>query len=131
MREEPKPAAAARVEYLARIHRVTDHIERHLDERLALEDLARVACFSPFHFHRVFTACAGEPLYRFILRLRLEKAANQLAQNPGKSIIRRRAGLRVRQLGGLRPRVPLGLRHERERVARRRQQGSQSDWQGR
>jgi AraC family transcriptional regulator len=86
MREEPKPAAAARVEYLARIHRVTDHIERHLDERLTLEDLARVACFSPFHFHRVFTACAGEPLYRFILRLRLERAANQLAQNPGKSV---------------------------------------------
>jgi AraC family transcriptional regulator len=83
---DPNPFVAARAEYLARIHRVMDHIERYLDERLTLEDLARVACFSPFHFHRVFTACAGESLYRFILRLRLEKAASQLLQNPRKSI---------------------------------------------
>jgi AraC family transcriptional regulator len=65
-----------RAEYLARIHRVTDYIERHLEERLTLERLAAVANFSPFHFHRVFTACVGESLYRFIHRLRLEKAAN-------------------------------------------------------
>jgi len=86
MHDAPKPNPAARAEYLARIHRVTDHIERHLDERLTLEDLARVACFSPFHFHRVFTAITGEPLYQFILRLRLERAANQLRQNPRKSV---------------------------------------------
>jgi AraC family transcriptional regulator len=85
-RPSPPASAAARAEYLGRIHRVTDHIERHLDERLALEELARVACFSPFHFHRIFTACVGETLYQFILRLRLERAANQLAQNPGKSV---------------------------------------------
>ena len=82
----PEPHAAARAEYLARIHRVMDHVERHLDEPLALADLARVACFSPFHFHRVFTACTGETLYQFVLRLRLERAANQLAQLPDKSI---------------------------------------------
>jgi AraC family transcriptional regulator len=82
----PKPTAASRAEYLARIHRVTDYIERHLDRRLGLPELARVACFSPFHFHRVFTACTGETLYQFILRLRLEKAASQLAQNKRKSI---------------------------------------------
>lgn len=85
--ETPRPApSAARARYLGRIHRVVDHIERHLDARLTLEELARVACFSPFHFHRVFTACVGESLYRFILRLRLERAASQLLQNPGKGI---------------------------------------------
>jgi len=88
MASRPSPPAptAARAEYLGRIHRVTDHIERHLAERLTLEELARVACFSPFHFHRVFTACVGETLFQFILRLRLERAASQLAQDPGKSI---------------------------------------------
>ena len=84
--DRPQAPGAARAEYLGRIHRVTDHIERHLAERLTLEELARVACFSPFHFHRVFTACVGETLYQFILRLRLERAANQFLQNPGKSV---------------------------------------------
>ncbi len=63
-----------------------DHIERHLAEPLRLEDLARVACFSPYHFHRLFSALTGESLYRFILRLRLERAANHLLQNPKDSI---------------------------------------------
>jgi AraC family transcriptional regulator len=85
-RPAPPTSAAARAEYLGRIHRVTDHIERHLDERLTLEELARVACFSPFHFHRIFSACVGETLYQFILRLRLERAANQLLQDPRKSV---------------------------------------------
>jgi AraC family transcriptional regulator len=85
-RPAPRAPATSRAEYLGRIHRVTDHIERHLGEPLALEELARVACFSPYHFHRVFTACVGETLYQFILRLRLERAANQLLQSPGKSV---------------------------------------------
>jgi len=86
MADLPQPSAASRDEYLARIHRVMDHIERHLGGRLTLESLAEVACFSPFHFHRVFTACTGETLYQFILRLRLERAAGQVLQNPRKSI---------------------------------------------
>ncbi len=82
----PYSPDAAQAEYLARVHRVMDHIEGHLDQDLALEDLARVARFSPYHFHRVFTGVVGESLYQFILRLRLEKAASQLLQQPGKSI---------------------------------------------
>ncbi len=77
---------ASRSEYLARIHRVMDYIEKHLDHPLTLDELARIACFSPFHFHRVFTACAGESLYRFILRLRLERAADQLLRQAAKSV---------------------------------------------
>lgn len=68
-------------EYTARINRVTDHIERHLDRELTLEELAGVAHFSPFHFHRIFSAMTGETLGRFILRLRLEKAAALLIYN--------------------------------------------------
>jgi AraC family transcriptional regulator len=75
-----------RSEYLGRVHRVQDHIERNLAGDLRLEDLARVACFSPFHFHRVFAAVTGETLYQYILRVRLARAASQLLQNPRKSI---------------------------------------------
>jgi AraC family transcriptional regulator len=79
-------SATRRAEYAARINRVLDHVEKHLDGPLTLEELAKVACFSPFHFHRLFRAFTGESLYQFILRLRLEKAASQLVQQPAKSI---------------------------------------------
>lgn len=75
-----------RDEYLTRIHRVQDHIERHLQEELRLEDLARVACFSPFHFHRIYAAVTGETIREFVLRLRLERAASQLLNVPGRSV---------------------------------------------
>ena len=75
-----------REEYIARINRVVDHIERHMDHELSLEVLANVACFSPFHFHRIFRAIIGETLNQFINRVRLQKAASQLVSDPKKSI---------------------------------------------
>ncbi len=86
MNKEADGQGKSRTEYLGRIHRVMDYIERNLERPFTLEELAGVACFSPFHFHRVFTACAGETLYQFILRLRLERAADQLVRVPGKSV---------------------------------------------
>jgi len=41
--------------YLQRINLVLNHIRNHLTDDLSLESLARVASFSPFHFHRIFT----------------------------------------------------------------------------
>ncbi|MGI5863666.1 MAG: AraC family transcriptional regulator [Myxococcales bacterium] len=83
---DSRTAASSRAEYTARINRVLDYIENNLERSLALEELARVACFSPYHFHRVFKALIGESLYQFILRLRLERAAQQLAYQPDKSV---------------------------------------------
>jgi AraC family transcriptional regulator len=79
-------ANSPRSDYLARIHRAQDYIERHLSEELVLELVARAAHFSPFHFHRVFSAVVGETLYQFILRLRLERAASTLLQNRDRSV---------------------------------------------
>lgn len=75
-----------RAEYQARINRVIDHIEANLGRELGLGELARVACFSPFHFHRIFRALAGEPLSQFVRRVRLERAAMQLASQPHKPV---------------------------------------------
>lgn len=75
-----------RSEYTARINRVMDHIDAHLTEEMALDDLARVAGFSRFHFHRLFQAMVGETLGRFIARLRVERAASMLMANPTSSI---------------------------------------------
>jgi AraC family transcriptional regulator len=58
--------------------RVLVHIQQHLGEPLALEELARMACLSPYHFHHVFTGMLGESLAEHVRRLRLEQAATQL-----------------------------------------------------
>lgn len=68
-------------EYKARINRVMDYIEMHLEKEFNLEELAQAACFSKYHFHRIFHSLAGETLFSFIQRLRLEKAAGLLAAN--------------------------------------------------
>lgn len=73
-------------EYIARVNRVLDHIESHLDQQLSLDELARVAAFSRYHFHRIFAALVGETLNQFINRLRLERAATQLIVNPRKTV---------------------------------------------
>jgi AraC family transcriptional regulator len=65
-------------DYHERILRTLAHIQAHLDEPLDLDDLARVACFSPYHFHRVFRGLVGEPVQEHVRRLRLERAALRL-----------------------------------------------------
>jgi AraC family transcriptional regulator len=68
--------------YRRRMNRVIDHIRDHLTEPLPLASLARLAHFSPFHFHRIFRSLAGEPLHTFIRRLRVEKAVLQMSHGP-------------------------------------------------
>jgi len=65
--------------YVDAAQRVIEHIYTHLDEALDLESLARRACISPFHFHRVFRGVVGETPMEMIRRLRMERAAWQLA----------------------------------------------------
>jgi len=57
---------------------VIDHLRANLDRQVKLKELAKVACFSEFHFHRIFGAVAGETVNQFTIRLRLEKAARLL-----------------------------------------------------
>jgi AraC family transcriptional regulator len=64
--------------YQKRIKKVLAFIEAHVDEEIALEKLAEVACFSPYHFHRVFSGMVGESVKSYIRRLKLERAACQL-----------------------------------------------------
>jgi len=73
-------------EYKARINAVMDYIQNNLHKQLSLNELAQVANFSPYHFHRIFSSTVGETLNSFIQRLRIEKAASMLIANPKKSI---------------------------------------------
>ena len=54
-------------------NRAIDHVTNNLASPLKLKDVARVACFSPHHFHRIFRALVGETLATFVKRVRLER----------------------------------------------------------
>ena len=64
--------------YRSRINKVIDYINNHLNKSISLEELAAVALFSPFHFHRIFVAVTGETVNNFTNRIRNEKAARLL-----------------------------------------------------
>ena len=64
--------------YAQAVQRVIEHVASHLDEALELETLAREACLSPFHFHRVFRGMVGETPVELVRRLRIERAAWRL-----------------------------------------------------
>jgi AraC family transcriptional regulator len=65
-------------DYKRRLLNVLVHVQRSLDDPLDLDALARTACFSPFHFHRIFKGMTGESVMEYVRRLRLERAATQL-----------------------------------------------------
>ena len=60
------------------MHKVVEYVDRHLDEPLELTTLAKVAHFSPFHFHRLFAAWMGEAVGEYLRRRRVEMAAVRL-----------------------------------------------------
>jgi AraC family transcriptional regulator len=66
---------------------VLAYIDAHLEEPLGLETLAEVAHFSPFHFHRLFTAWCGETLGDYLRRRRLEIGALRLATQPQLGVL--------------------------------------------
>lgn len=71
-----------RSDYQERITRVLLYIRHHLDDPLSLDELASVAYFSPYHFHRVFRGMVGETVAEHVRRLRLERAARHLIYTP-------------------------------------------------
>lgn len=67
------------VSHQERVLRLLVTIDADLSADLSLEALARCAGLSPYHCHRVFRALVGEPLKEYVRRLRLERAAHELA----------------------------------------------------
>jgi AraC family transcriptional regulator len=72
--------------YLQRINAVIDHVRENLKDDLSLDMLARVAGFSPFHFHRIFKSITEETINEMVVRLRLERSVSLLRATPGLSV---------------------------------------------
>jgi AraC family transcriptional regulator len=85
-RSDSTDSGSPRPVYTERVNAAIDFIEAHLGEDLTLAEVADAAHFSRYHFHRVFAMITGETLGHFISRLRLERAAALLVQQPGRAI---------------------------------------------
>ncbi|WP_069885845.1 AraC family transcriptional regulator [Streptomyces luteocolor] len=63
---------------LEQLNRALEHIESHLDRRIEVSELARIAVTSEYHFRRMFSALAGVPLSEYIRRRRLTVAGAEV-----------------------------------------------------
>lgn len=69
--------------YVQGIERVAARLQQAIDRQQPLPDLAELAAvahLSPFHFHRVYRALAGETVGQTVARLRLSAALQALSQ---------------------------------------------------
>jgi AraC family transcriptional regulator len=69
----------------ARISRAREFIHASLDRAISLEDVAREAGMSRYHFARRFHEILGDPPHRYILKQRIE-LAKTLLREPATSI---------------------------------------------
>jgi AraC-like DNA-binding protein len=74
----PAVKASTREELWRRIQRGRNVMEGSLGRPLDLNQVAREATLSPFHFHRGFTRLFGETPHAYLTRRRMEQAAGLL-----------------------------------------------------
>lgn len=65
-------------DYFHRVGMAVRFVENHLRDGINLSDMAREACLSPYHFHRVFHAMAKNTPGEYLRRRRLSCAARDL-----------------------------------------------------
>ena len=64
----------------ARLCRARDFLGDCYRERVTLEQAAKQACLSPFHFNRVFAEVFGETPHEFVTRIRVEEESTASVQ---------------------------------------------------
>lgn len=75
---QTSPLNQTLVDYRSVIDNVTSYIQSHIDDELLLDDLAKQAGFSPYHFHRIFAGIMGETVGDYVLRVRMAMAVQRL-----------------------------------------------------
>lgn len=68
------------------IQKTVDYIEKHLSEEIKIEDMAQLACLSPFYFQRLFRRLVKKPVKEYIKLRRLAKAS-ELLPDKGRRIL--------------------------------------------
>ncbi len=72
------------MEWLNRMMDAIDLIERRIAEKTDIEEIARAAYSSPFHFQRMFSMLTGFTVAEYVRRRKLTLAAQELASSPAK-----------------------------------------------
>lgn len=65
---------STKVELYKRLSIARDYIQAHYCEEINLNELSRVACLSPYHFHRAFKKTFGITPKKYVTALRIERA---------------------------------------------------------
>ncbi len=65
-------------EYGVRINRALNYARERLPGHIELDEVAQIAAFSPYHFHRIFLIVVGDTFASFMRKRRLEWAAVEL-----------------------------------------------------
>jgi AraC-like DNA-binding protein len=74
----PAKRLSTRLELYRRLLRGKDFLDSFRTEELQLHEVARTACVSPYHFHRLFREAFGETPNQYLQRKRLARARELL-----------------------------------------------------
>lgn len=58
--------------------KVKDYVERHLQDQLKLENIAKDAGYTKYHLNRIFTEITGKSIHKYIQERRLAESAESL-----------------------------------------------------
>lgn len=61
--------------YTKLINLAEDYVEKNIDRKITIDDLANYVGVSKFHYHRIFKELTKEPIYKFITRIKIERSA--------------------------------------------------------
>ena len=73
------------MEYEAMLQSVLDCIDKRITENIRVDELARAANYSTYHFCRLFMVLTGTPVMNYVTRRKLEYALHDLSR--GRKII--------------------------------------------
>lgn len=73
------------MDYIKQIQETIDYIDDHIIEKLCVQELAQIACFSTYHYYRIFYSFIGMTVMEYVTRRKLQFALQDL-QNDRKVI---------------------------------------------
>ena len=69
---------STRIELYKRLTIAKEYMDAHLDQKLSLDQIAREACLSKYHFMRLFKQTFGQSPHQYLISQRLERAKTLL-----------------------------------------------------
>jgi DNA gyrase inhibitor GyrI/AraC-like DNA-binding protein len=72
--------------YTEKVNRAADYIKNNLDKKITLSEISSAAEVPPDHINQFFLAFTGESIYEALIRMRIERAALELSNNPKMKI---------------------------------------------